>query len=319
MRHTKYPYKDNSYESPDKIQEDIQQTRAEMNHTLHALERRLSPGQLTDQFLSYFRGAGEESGEFVTNLGRSIRDNPVPITLLGIGLGWLMIADSEKPKHHYSQSYQGPIITPSSTHREKTASEKIHEKAGQMTHGVREKTEQMAHGAREKTEQMAHGAREKVEQVTETARHQFQQLSDRAHYQAEKAKRGFTDMFQEHPLVLGGIGLAIGAALGAGLPSTRREDELMGEKRDELVEQAKAKGREQLDKAEHIAGAAQEAAREEAQRQGFTAEATGAERGGQESASSAPREDQAHRQGSSENARKEAKQQDLGSASLSSR
>jgi hypothetical protein len=303
MRPTKYPHKDNSYESPDKIQEGIQQTRAEMDHTLHALERKLSPGQLTDQILDYLRGAGEESGEFVTNLGRSIRDNPVPVTLLGVGLSWLMIADSEKPKHRYSQTYQGPIITPSSA----TAGTKSNHKGQAVSERIDEKAEHIVHGAQDK-----------VEQVTETARHQFKHLSDRAHYQAEKAKRGFTYMLQERPLVLGSIGLAIGAALGAGLPSTRREDELMGEKRDELLEQAKAKGREQLDKAEHIAGAAQEAAREEAQRQGLSPGTTGMKRG-QESTSSALGEDKAHRQSNAENATKGAKQQDLSSASLSSK
>jgi hypothetical protein len=79
-------------------------------------------------------------------------------------------------------------------------------------------------------------------------------------------------MLQEHPLVLGSIGLAIGAALGAGLPPTRREDELMGEKRDELLEQAKETGREQLDKAKRIAAATQEATQEEAQRSDLVSE-----------------------------------------------
>jgi ElaB/YqjD/DUF883 family membrane-anchored ribosome-binding protein len=270
MKPTKYSYTNKSYEdkSPDEIQEDIQQTRAEMNHTLHALERKLSPGQLTDQLLGYFRGAGEESGEFATNLGRSIKNNPVPVTLLGIGLGWLMIAGSEKPERRQPQPYRGPIITPSTVTAETESSHK-RERVGQA---ASDKIHEASDKINERAEQMVHGAREKVEQVTETARHQVKHLSDQARHQAERAKRGATYMLQEHPLVLGSIGLAIGAALGAGLPPTRREDELMGEKRDELLEQAKATGREQLDKAKHIAAATQEAIQEEAQRPDLASE-----------------------------------------------
>jgi ElaB/YqjD/DUF883 family membrane-anchored ribosome-binding protein len=307
MKHTEHSYKGKPYESesPNEIQENIQQTRAEMNHTLHALERRLSPGQLTDQVLGYFRGAGEESSEFAANLGRSIRDNPVPVTLLGIGLSWLMIAGSEKPERRSSQGYRGPIITPSTATVENGNNYK-REQAGQTT----------SDKIHDRAEQMAHGAREKVEQATETARHQVKHLSDRAHHQAERAKRGFTYMLQEHPLVLGSIGVAVGAVLGAGLPSTRREDELMGGKRDELLEQAEAMGKEQLDKAKHIAETAQEAAQKEAQRQGLIPEA-GKEHG--QGASSDQGEDRAHRQDSSETVKKETKQQDLGSSSLSSK
>ena len=34
--------------------------------------------------------------EFGHNLGRSVRDNPIPVALIGIGLGWLVVANSRK-------------------------------------------------------------------------------------------------------------------------------------------------------------------------------------------------------------------------------
>jgi hypothetical protein len=87
-----------------------------------------------------------------------------------------------------------------------------------------------------------------------------------------RAQEGFLHTLHEQPLVLGAIGLAVGAALGSVLPSTEREDRLMGDSRDRLKRRATEAGREQLDKAGAAAGAAYDAARDEAERQGLTPE-----------------------------------------------
>jgi ElaB/YqjD/DUF883 family membrane-anchored ribosome-binding protein len=77
-------------QSPEQIQADIDRTRGDMDSTLDAIEQRLTPGQLVDQGLDYLRRSG--GNEFVSNLGGSVRDNPLPIALVGIGLAWLMAA-----------------------------------------------------------------------------------------------------------------------------------------------------------------------------------------------------------------------------------
>ncbi|MDX1540004.1 MAG: DUF3618 domain-containing protein, partial [Geminicoccaceae bacterium] len=79
--------------SPDQIQRDIERRRAAMSDTIDQLQDRFSPGQMMDQTLEYFRtsGTGQGMGEFGRNLSRTIRDNPVPLTLLGLGLGWLLL------------------------------------------------------------------------------------------------------------------------------------------------------------------------------------------------------------------------------------
>jgi hypothetical protein len=51
--------------------------------------------------------------------------------------------------------------------------------------------------------------------------------------------RDFMEFFRDQPLVLAGIGLAVGVAVGALLPRTQAEDQLMGEASDELKEQTK--------------------------------------------------------------------------------
>jgi Protein of unknown function (DUF3618) len=85
--------------------------------------------------------------------------------------------------------------------------------------------------------------------------------------------RDFMDFCREQPLVLAGIGLAVGAAMGAWLPRTQAEDQLMGDVSDELKEQTKKFAGEQLEKAKRVGERAYETAQREAERQGLSGEA----------------------------------------------
>src|ERR1044071_5136600 len=73
---------------PETLEHEIDQTRAQMNQTLGALQRRLTPGQIVDDAVGLFR---EHGRDFAANLGSSIKENPVPAMLAAIGIGWLML------------------------------------------------------------------------------------------------------------------------------------------------------------------------------------------------------------------------------------
>jgi Protein of unknown function (DUF3618) len=79
--------------------------------------------------------------------------------------------------------------------------------------------------------------------------------------------RDFMDFCRDQPLVLAGIGLAVGAAIGALLPRTKAEDELMGEASDELKEQTKEFAGQQFEKAKKVGERAYATAKEEVERQ----------------------------------------------------
>jgi hypothetical protein len=80
----------------------------------------------------------------------------------------------------------------------------------------------------------------------------------------------FADVLEREPLALGAFGLAIGAALGALLPRTATEDRLMGEWRDELLEDAEAYGREQYERGRRVAEEAYRAAWQQVDSQGLS-------------------------------------------------
>ena len=125
---------------------------------------------------------------------------------------------------------------------------------------------------RDRARRLGASARDRVSETGEQLWHGARDAGDRASYYGRRVRRGFFDTLHEQPLVLGALGLAAGAAIGAALPATNKEDEWLGDSRDRLAERAKEAGWEQVEKARAAAGAAYSAAREEAERQGLTLE-----------------------------------------------
>jgi hypothetical protein len=78
---------------------------------------------------------------------------------------------------------------------------------------------------------------------------------------------------EEYPLAVVIGYAALGALIGVLLPRTRREDELLGEQSDQLVEATKEKGQELLERGKVVAERVAESALDEARQQGLTPEA----------------------------------------------
>lgn len=317
--------------TPEQLEDEIAQIRSSLDDTLDAIQRKLSPGPLMNQVWDYLKSGPVD---FSGNLGATIRDNPVPVSLLGIGLAWLMMSRpdgrAERTAHHSvpgldtnflaygyasprdeDEQHLGESADPmagdydesydSNSYRRIMAEEEIDpdqmaesseaeyfSSTGSSTGRFR-RAGQGARRARARVGRMAHDAGGRLSGGVRSARHAAGEFGhewgDRFGHltrdQAARAREGYQHMLHERPLVLGAIGVALGAAIGAALPSTRREDELMGRARDDLLNKAEVAGREQLDKAGHVAGAAGEAAqdaardvkdaaREEADHQGYS-------------------------------------------------
>jgi hypothetical protein len=249
------------------IEADLDQTRARVSETLDALKHKLNPDELASEALNYFRSSG--GGEFTSNLGAAIKNNPVPATLVGVGLAWLMMSGRNGSAAHtdlsHSRDYgklssatSSDEVTEGLSHASPTGDE-----GDETTSSVRDKVSGAAHWAHSGVASMADQGRDRSQQLSQGA----SRMGAAARQQAEHAKSTFERMINEQPLVLGAIGVAVGALLAAGLPKTRAEDEMMGEKRDELMSRAQEKGKEQLDKAQQVAESARDAAKEEAHRQ----------------------------------------------------
>ena len=96
----------------DVIERDLERTRSRMDNRLSELQERLSPGQILDDLMGYFRGS--EGGDFARNLMDSVRNNPLPVALTGIGITWLM-ASNPQPRAAVSEKERVSSSTDSRT------------------------------------------------------------------------------------------------------------------------------------------------------------------------------------------------------------
>ena len=76
----------------EQLEQEAEVTRWRLSQTLEELRGRMTPGQAVDQLLDYTRNG--PAGEFLRNLGLEVRENPMPLVLIGIGIAWLMISSS---------------------------------------------------------------------------------------------------------------------------------------------------------------------------------------------------------------------------------
>ena len=76
----------------DRIEDDVNQSRHRLNETLSQLGSKLSPGQMLDEGLGLLQG---QAGQFAGKLGRQVRDNPLPVVLIGAGIAWLIVSNRQ--------------------------------------------------------------------------------------------------------------------------------------------------------------------------------------------------------------------------------
>jgi ElaB/YqjD/DUF883 family membrane-anchored ribosome-binding protein len=248
--------KSNGSRRPVQIMAEINRTREEMDETLSAIERRLTPGQLVDQGIDYLKNSGAR--EYASNLGNSLKTNPLPATLAGIGIAWLM-AVGNRQSSDMGESSTGPGMGD----RMQSAKDKL---TGSMESAKDSVTGKMQ-SAKDSVGNRVQSAKESLTSGAQSARETASRLTDTASQQIDRARENWDYILREHPLVIGAVGAAIGAVFGALAPRTRKEDELMGEARDNLVDQAKQAGSAKLEQAKQAASSVKDAAADAAQRQ----------------------------------------------------
>jgi hypothetical protein len=76
----------------EQLKREAEEARWQLSATLDELRARMTPGRVVDQLIDYTRDG--PVAEFVRNLGREARENPMPLALIGIGVAWLIVASN---------------------------------------------------------------------------------------------------------------------------------------------------------------------------------------------------------------------------------
>lgn len=212
-------------DEPRSIERRIDATRADMRATLGALERRFSMDRLVELTIGRVR---ERGGEFAGNLTEAAAQNPVPLLLTSIGVGWMMLANRRGWRTALA-SAAGMADNASGIRQTlRGASERAHA-------GMEEASERMR-GA-------AESVRESFDRSTASVAGGATRAWDKTRDGMAHARERMDSLLEEQPLILGAIGLAAGAILGAWLPTTEQEDRWLGDLRERAVKGAVETGR----------------------------------------------------------------------------
>jgi len=235
------------------------------------------------------RTAGDTMTQAKTTIVDTIRANPIPAALAGIGLAWLFMNrrtanSSTQQLPQYGGGGSGVpqrSVMGYATRVQNVASDTMHDvghkasnvasaarqeashlahNAGQLVHDARDQADHVLHRAGELAGQvqgqaghLVHQAQDQVSHLAHQAQDQMGQLAQNARGTARRAEATIGSAFQENPLAMGAVALALGTAVGLALPKTRMEDELLGEHRDGFLERAGEMAQEMVGKAQGVA------------------------------------------------------------------
>jgi ElaB/YqjD/DUF883 family membrane-anchored ribosome-binding protein len=280
----------------DMLREEIEQTRERMSDTLDQLGERLNPNRIKQQVKDNVReatiGRVEDMARHASvrvnetreGILDTIRDNPVPAAMIGIGLGLMLFngrRDSRSHTHSLQASevggygYVGNIdgVTPRLMQDDAAGgigASVSHDRSG----GIRSHVSDVAVNAREKVSDVTQRAGERISEVKDTAsekvgdaahrvQHVASDLAQTTRYQAQRAEDRFASTMQDNPLAVGAVAIALGMAAGFAIPDTRRENEILGPTRDKLMDRARVVASEAKERAHEVVDRVKEAAEDE--------------------------------------------------------
>jgi hypothetical protein len=240
-----------SEKSPETLEREIDARRANIGSLVDALESKLSPGQLIDEALAYSKRNG---GEFFGNLGTTVRANPVPMVLTGVGLLWLMMSQNRPPSASNGPSMLDSLgnsvrhMTDSVTDTFDNAKARVQQTANRM----KEQASDLGDKAQDYSgsiSEMGESVSDKVSAASGRLNATAHDASDALRRQGQNLQSSLSYMLKEQPLALAAIGIALGAAVGAALPATAKENQLMGRASDRITDKAQTMASDGYDKA----------------------------------------------------------------------
>lgn len=271
----------------DQLVEEIVYTREEMTGTVEQIGDRLDPKNIVAEATGSVRNAtigkvesvatsasdmvnnvGQQAGEMVSNAGQTaqqagsgivdaIRRNPVPAAMVGIGLGWFAMSNrGSSSTSRYSDWSDGGRNWGDSNRMSGGSWDTTgygDSGSGFGGQGFTDKVGNTAGRVGDTAGQVVGN----VQQTAGDVMQNVQQTAGQVPYQVQGVARQVQDnagrMIQENPLAVGAIALALGTAVGMALPSTQKEQQILGQARDNLIDKAETKASDAMSKVEETA------------------------------------------------------------------
>jgi len=234
--------------SSSELERDVEEARGRVDRTVEALKDKMQPQELFDEATKMMGGA---SNKVLTTAVEQLRENPVPIALIGLGVAWLALSQTRRPARG-AGGYQAAGYYP--TYEGYDEEETLRAKVKAKADAAKAKLADTAEKAKAKLADAQHQAADGVSGLRGKAEEYAHVAQEKAGEYGREARRRFDDTLDSEPLVIGAIGLAVGAAIGASLPSTPVERRYIGPARSKVADRAKASFDEVKDVAQRAYG-----------------------------------------------------------------
>ncbi len=253
-----------SYErsSSAEVEREAAEERSRLAETARALKRKLSIGSIIDEIV----GAGSRHGAQIgRTVGHTVRKHPVPMTLIGAGLVWLLVSGTRSEgerRSHLRQDPQGlPDDDESSDHglraRAEAAAESVKAAGRSAASSVAEGGARVKEAARDGAEAIG----ERAEALGDRASEYGSEAWSEGKRVARRAGSSLGRLVEEQPLVVGALAFALGAAIGGAIRNSRAENRLMGSSAERMRQDVKERAKEEGQKLKDVARAAAAEAR----------------------------------------------------------
>ena len=255
---------DASGKSPQEIEHDIGETRAELGAILDALERQLAPRQLLERGVDMLKDtmSGDASG-----LAETLRSHPIPLALIGAGIGWLLMGGVRGTRVGDSAAELRDRVAKRAAERARQVREKVAGDAAEASsEGAPYSTESAGYAyARHKSGQArvgeagggvggaAQDALHRAREAGNTAWRRAGDYASGASGQLAGARDRMTELIDEHPVAIGALGFLAGALTALLLPRSDVEERWIGPTGERLRDQAASLGRDAAERAQHVA------------------------------------------------------------------
>jgi hypothetical protein len=241
--------------TPEALEREIAGTRASIDSTVGELGQRLSPSQLAEDAREYVRETATRGASNAwTRISETTREHAVPIALIGTGIAWYMWSGRDEygygrgngrqrtaggygEEGHWGERYGQPDEGRAGSRRY----------SGQDESSGAERGIGMVSGLVSRTGEAARHATERVREGTS-------RLGSRAQGGLGRARDGLEHVRREQPLLLGLVGIALGALVGGAIPNTQREDEMLGDVRDRALDKVAEVGRQTAEQVRQMGG-----------------------------------------------------------------
>lgn len=214
-----------------RLQREADAARVELGETLGRLRDGLAPASLSGEAVAL----GKECGVFaLRSLAAQVRANPVPALLIGAGLAMLLTRTTGRDvmaaagSTFRSAASAGTDaareaasgVVGATTEAVKATTEAVRRRTGETYDEVKNAVQDQADGARHALDGGGEAAA-KAEDVAVKAR-------EKAGALAGEGRQKLSQLMQEQPLLMAALGAALGVVVGASLPLSRSEKEMIG-------------------------------------------------------------------------------------------